>query len=701
MILDNRSISILQQIIQADSYVSVSQLMEVAQVSKRTIYYDMKKIEDWLVAEDLNSYEYIRPLGYCFDNETKQSVIKKLNGFTTSQYEYSPQERKILLVLYLLTIEKRILLEDLIELVQVSRNTALADLKKIKTELVKFQLSLNFDRKNGYYIKGNEHGKRNILILNLSQIISKHGWEYLISHVKYIMNENKSINGNKDHDELLIIKNILSNCEELLGVQYTDEVLENLSVYMYLFRNRIVNGKCVEMVDAEKDVLRETKQFEAAKYIAKQFERVFFVEFPIDEVYYITTHLLGAKINTQQVDSEQNDIDGIHFIVEYMIKDFQHYACVIFQNYKGLASDLYLHMKPAFYRVKYGIEIENPLLYTIQQNYEEVYILTKKVIHHFEEYVGKAVSADEIAYITMHFGAWMRKEGIVPSTRKTALLVCPNGIGTSRMLQYQLEQLFSSIDILKAISKREYELNTFDVDCIITTTELEKEKIPIFKVNPILTDSEKASLLRKVNVALYGEHQSDSVDMMMGIIQKYADILDEKSLKNELREFMSGPVHIDKEEKYKPMLNELLTREFIQLENHVETWEEAIRIASEPLLQNGNIVEEYISEMIVNVKNLGPYIVIAPKIAIPHARPEAGVKRLGMSLLQLKESVLFSEKQEHAANLIIVLAAIDNETHLKALAQLSEMLSEPKNVEMLIYSNSVDEMLELIAKYSN
>ena len=497
MILDNRSISILQQIIQADSYVSVSQLMEVIQVSKRTIYYDMKKIEDWLVAEDLNSYEYIRPLGYCFDNETKQRVIKKLNGFTTSQYEYSPHERKILLVLYILTMEKRILLEDLIELVQVSRNTALADLKKIKAELVKFKLALNFNRKHGYNIIGNEHGKRNILILNLSQIISKHGWEYLISHVKYITNDNKNVKGNKDHEELLIIKNILSNCEELLGVQYTDEVLESLSVYMYLFRNRIVNGKCVEMEDAEKDVLRETKQFEAAKYIAKQFERVFFVDFPIDEIYYITTHLLGAKVNAQQKDFEKSEIDGIHSMVGYMIKDFQHYACVIFQDFKGLASDLYLHMKPAYYRVKYGIEIENPLLYTIQQNYEEVYTLTKKVIHHFEEYVGKIVSDDEMAYITMHFGAWMRKEGIVPSPRKTALLVCPNGIGTSRMLQYQLEQVFSSVDILKAISKREYESNTFDVDCIITTTELEKGKIPIFMVNPILTDSEKASLHEK------------------------------------------------------------------------------------------------------------------------------------------------------------------------------------------------------------
>ena len=74
----------------------------------------------------------------------------------------------------------------------------------------------------------------------------------------------------------------------------------------------------------------------------------------------------------------------------------------------------------------------------------------------------------------MHFGAWMRKEGIVPNPRKTALLVCPNGIGTSRMLQYQLEKLFSNIDILNAISKQEYESNIFDVDCIITTTEIEK-----------------------------------------------------------------------------------------------------------------------------------------------------------------------------------------------------------------------------------
>lgn len=552
MILDHRSTAILQQIIQADGYTSVDQLMELLQVSKRTIYYDMKKVGDWLAAEHLEPIKYIRSLGYCLNDETKRTVIQKLHGFTMVQYDYSPHERKAWIALYLLTKEKRILLEDLIDLVQVSRNTTLADLKKLKVGLVKFKLSLQFDRKRGYYIEGTEQGKRSLLTFYLSQLIAKHGWEYLISHVKYIVNRGENEKDRKEQEELLLIKNILSNCEGFLGVQYTDEVLENLSVYMYLFRNRIVQGQCVEVEDAEKDVLRETKHFEAAKYIGKQFENVLHVEFPKDEIYYITTHLLGAKVNAQQKEYEKNDVQGIRYIVDRMIKDFQHYACVIFQDFTGLASDLYLHIKPAFYRVKYGIEIENPLLHTIQKNYEEVYILTRKVVHHFEEYVGKQISEDEMAYITMHFGAWMRKEGIVPNPRKTALLVCPNGIGTSRMLQYQLEQLFSSIDILKAISKREYESNAFEVDCIITTTELEKGTVPIFMVKPILTDSEKASLLRKVNAALFGEDQNDSVDIMIQIIQKYADVIDEQSLKKELREFISGPVHLNREEKCKP-----------------------------------------------------------------------------------------------------------------------------------------------------
>ena len=101
-----------------------------------------------------------------------------------NQYEYSPKERKIWLILYLL-IQEKILLEDLINLLQVSRNTVLADLKKLKVELNKYNLSLHFGRKEGYQIVGNEQSKRNLLILSLSQIICQHSWVFNITSKLY------------------------------------------------------------------------------------------------------------------------------------------------------------------------------------------------------------------------------------------------------------------------------------------------------------------------------------------------------------------------------------------------------------------------------------------------------------------------------------------------------------------------------------
>lgn len=68
--------------------------------------------------------------------------------------------------------------------------------------------------------------------------------------------------------------------------------------------------------------------------------------------------------------------------------------------------------------------------------------------------------------------------------------------------------------------------------------------------------------------------------------------------------------------------------------------------------------------------------------------------------MRLKEGVSFSDQPEHTAQLIIVLAAIDNETHLKALSQLTNMLGDPENIQYLINAESAEQVLTLIKKYS-
>jgi mannitol operon transcriptional antiterminator len=148
------------------------------------------------------------------------------------------------------------------------------------------------------------------------------------------------------------------------------------------------------------------------------------------------------------------------------------------------------------------------------------------------------------------------------------------------------------------------------------------------------------------------------------------------------------------------MLKDLLVPPHIQFVEAVDDWKTAIKIAAQPLLDNGYIKTEYIQAMINNVIEMGPYIVIAPGLALPHARPEQGVKQIGMSFLKIKNGCFFSEKEEHRVYLLIVLAAIDNETHLKALSQLTKLLSNKENMNLLLSSDSVDEVFALIQQYS-
>ncbi len=147
------------------------------------------------------------------------------------------------------------------------------------------------------------------------------------------------------------------------------------------------------------------------------------------------------------------------------------------------------------------------------------------------------------------------------------------------------------------------------------------------------------------------------------------------------------------------MLEQILKTHLIQFKDHLKTWEEAIQIAADPLIENDYIVQGYVDKIISNTMEIGPYYVLGPNIALPHARPEFGVKKMGLSILLLKKPVWFSEKDHHKVQLIIVLAAVDNNSHLGALTELAAVLGDETNVNQLIESESEDEFLKKLLTF--
>ncbi|GIN64218.1 transcriptional antiterminator [Robertmurraya siralis] len=695
MSLDKRSTAILMQLINADSYLSAEELTEKLNVSRRTIYYDIEKINDWLVSLGIDRIENIRSAGFILTDRAKKLVPSKIEKMKAWHYEYSQDERKAWIALYILMGMKSYFLEDLMEKSRVSRTTTIEDIKSLKADIRSFHLHLGFERKKGYIIAGDEAEIRRAIGYYLSIAIPIQNHHSLVAAIQLQVND-----PNSSEQFLHLLKQVyhfLFQSEEELNIKFTDDMLYSLSLRLVLFSMRIAQKKYIKMDLVEKDVLRKTKAFLVTKQICRKLERISDTSFPEDEKFYFTTYLLGARVNYSEEDRIDNKLsEELTIVAKKMTHQFQILACTLFDDQEMLVKNLVLHLKPAFYRVKYGLDVEKNIVDSVKSKFEEVYLLTQKVIEPFEKLIGKPLPENEIAYISFHFGGCLRRAGTTLVSRKKALIVCANGIGTSQILKQQLEGLFSTIDIIDSVSVRDYEEKDYDIDLVFSTTAIQKNDIPIFVVNPILSDAEKEGLLKKVN-AIFNSSQKQNLatDRIVDVIERYATIHRKDELIKELRQHLNRP-EISLTATYKPNLIDILKEEHIHAMPSVPDWKSAIKLAANSLIEGEYITKEYRDAMISNVEKHGPYIVISPKVAIPHAKPEDGVKKLGISLLKLEEAVSFSNDSKHDVFLIITLAPFDQESHLRALSQLTGLFSKKETVNRLIKLHSAREIHQYI-----
>lgn len=133
----------------------------------------------------------------------------------------------------------------------------------------------------------------------------------------------------------------------------------------------------------------------------------------------------------------------------------------------------------------------------------------------------------------------------------------------------------------------------------------------------------------------------------------------------------------------------------IQVIESADNWEKAIEIAAQPLIKNGKIKYGYVENIIKNIKELGPYIILLPGVAMPHARPDENVMESSLSLLKINEGVSFSEDTEDV-KLMFVLAAKDSNSHIEIIEQLTELLGDDEKIEKLMKAETIEEVENLI-----
>lgn len=138
----------------------------------------------------------------------------------------------------------------------------------------------------------------------------------------------------------------------------------------------------------------------------------------------------------------------------------------------------------------------------------------------------------------------------------------------------------------------------------------------------------------------------------------------------------------------------VLNEKNVRLNVKAETWEEAIRIGGQLLVDNGCAKPSYVDGIIRSVKQYGPYIIISKGFAIPHTRPEDGALQIGFSLITLDKPVYF-DGDEEPVEVMICFAATDSKTHLDILKMIVEFV-EKGYIEPISKMHTLTELHALV-----
>ena len=146
------------------------------------------------------------------------------------------------------------------------------------------------------------------------------------------------------------------------------------------------------------------------------------------------------------------------------------------------------------------------------------------------------------------------------------------------------------------------------------------------------------------------------------------------------------------------MLDAYIEENGLLLQASCADWEDTIEKGAAPLLSAESIDQNYIEAIKKNHREIGPYMVIAPGIMLSHARPECGAKKLGLSILTLRDPVPFGHSLNDPVDLVFTLSTPDETSHLKMFEELMEFMMKPGILNELRRVKTPAQALEIIKR---
>lgn len=476
VILDARMKKIIIELSDSE-YVTASELAKILDLNEKTVRTTIGKMRDSLDEYGIEIESKTRK-GYhllIYDKEKYQAFINNDEWLSKNDIPNNSKEREEWLLDYLLKQHKFVRIDDLSEMLYVSRSTITNDIRNVEDSLKSYHITLIRRPNYGLHIQGSEFDIRNCMISQFKD----NKWAQRFS--------------DKEENELKEISKILLNNIQNQKVVLSKSMIQEMTSCIYIAKVRYEENYKIT-VSKNEVVHRIYKPcIDVATNIVEELNEKFHIHLLDSEIYYIAINIAArSDYNVLEGELESGVINQARKQATQMLDCVYDMMHLDMRQNLSLLYDLISFLIPMDIRMRYGIIAKNPFAEATKKKYFFAYNVASQAVIPLKKTYFHEVPENEIAYLTSIFALFIEQEKD-KKKKYNILVICATNMSTSKLLAYQYKKKFKKY-IDEVYTCEMYNLDSFDfskVDYIFTTVEINRVlPKPVLGISAFLEDEE-------------------------------------------------------------------------------------------------------------------------------------------------------------------------------------------------------------------
>jgi len=504
MKITHRQISILYELLNAETPLTASVLGSRLDINERMVRFNLPAIDLWLQKQGVKS-DWQFPKGIYLDiPETKRKLLLKNLPeplIKDAKIFLRPEYRQLWLVFRILESVQPLHSKDFEQELDLSENTLARDLVQVRKILEKHGLKLIRKRSVGTYTEGPEIQIRYALSIVLKRILGEANIVHLCLWRQVKLQNPWTERGLLVSLTLRVINdwdlwyswNEINHLTSVLGVKYDEVNISRIALYLAISVRRVRNGCSVEYPAERIEEIKSNELFAATKKFLKNPEYAPDIELSDSELAYLFNQLVTYHYEGFGNEYEHlGDInpDGLVSVAEEIMKAV-YAAQGLEYSSSTVTRDLGAHLHRCYNLLHLGVKVHFELADDVRRGYPDLYEVVTEITQDLSvNPLFSTILKEENARITLYAAMAIMLDETASSRRESKIIVvCPTGGITSRILMLRLETELPELGNLELMSIKQLSSSNLDnVAAIISTTKtIEKDyPVPVIVVNPFL-----------------------------------------------------------------------------------------------------------------------------------------------------------------------------------------------------------------------